>query len=309
MDSRSRLNDGPAKAPNGFGTDREERLLRFVDILRTEQVRASIGAGAEGGGTGFRRWRGLALFLVVVVVAIGAATAFLKVPGPSVVRPDATPDSAPGTASVQAPEPTPLSQSALRPKIAASPAPEGVSEADAPTGGAVNPNPTPPIAGVLSSSNARPPGPAPVQQGAADSPNLTGPAAAARPDTIQPLAPGHEAEALAAPPPAGADPEVSEPETAKRFLLVHYPHGSPRGEATARNLSARIGSSVTSSDIQARTSLPDDAVIDFSDERNHELARMIGKSLGDSGYRWKIEKIPSPVGTHSNMIEVWLPMK
>jgi hypothetical protein len=66
---------------------------------------------------------------------------------------------------------------------------------------------------------------------------------------------------------------------------------------------------VTSSDIQARTSLPDDTVINFSDKGNHERARMIGKSLGDSGYRWKIEKIPSPAGSYRNMIEVWLPIK
>jgi hypothetical protein len=208
MDSRSRLNEGPAKAPKSFGTDREERLLRFVDILRTEQVRASIGANAEGGGTGFRRWRGLALFLTDTV------------------------------------------------------------------------EPTAPPAAI-----------------------------ATRPDPIEPRALRHEADAAAAPPPARAEAEVSEPETAKPVLLVYYPHGSRHGEATARSLAAPIGSVVTSSDIKAPTSLPDDAMIVFSEERNHEFARMIGKSLGDSGYRWKIEKIPSPVGSHRNMIEVWLPMK
>jgi hypothetical protein len=314
MDSRSRLNDGPAKAPENFSTDREERLLRFVDILRTEQVRASIRANAKAGGTGFRRWHGLALFLVVVVIAIGAAAAFLKAPGPSPVRPDATHDSAAGTALVQAPAPTPPSQSALPPEIAHSRAPEGLPEADAPTGGTVNLNPTPPVAGVLSSSNARPPGSAPAQQGAAASPNLTGPtpppaAVVARPDTIEPLVSSHEAAALAAPPPTRAEPEVSELETAKPVLLVYYPHGSRRGEATARSLATRIGSEVTSSDIKALTSLPDDAMIKFSEKRNHELARIIGKSLGDSGYRWRIEKIPSPVGSHRSMVEVWLPMK
>src|ERR1700723_3861609 len=106
MDSRSRLNDRPAKASERLGRDREELLLRFVDILRTQQVRASVRANAEGGGTGFRRWHGLALFMVVVVIAIGAAVVFLKAPGPSPVRPDATHGSAAGTASVQAPATT-----------------------------------------------------------------------------------------------------------------------------------------------------------------------------------------------------------
>src|ERR1700733_10481986 len=118
MCSRSRLKDGPAKAPENFSTDREERLLRFVDILRAEQVRASIGANAEGGGTGFRRRHRLALCLVVVVIAIGAAAAFLKGPGLSPVRQDATHDSAGGTTSAQAPALTPPGQSALPPENA-----------------------------------------------------------------------------------------------------------------------------------------------------------------------------------------------
>jgi hypothetical protein len=33
------------------------------------------------------------------------------------------------------------------------------------------------------------------------------------------------------------------------------------------------------------------------------------ESLGDSGYRWKIEKIPGSAGSYRNMIEVWLRMK
>jgi hypothetical protein len=147
----------------------------------------------------------------------------------------------------------------------------------------------------------------------ADPADITGttapPAAiATRPDPIESRPLRHEPDAVAAPP-VRAEAEVSEPETAKPVLSVYYPHGSRRGEATARILATRIGSEVTSSDIKTPTSLPDDAMIVFSEERNHEFARMIGKSLGDSGYRWKIEKIPSPVGSHRNMIEVWLPMK
>jgi hypothetical protein len=312
MDSRSRLNDGPARAPESLSADREERLLRFVDILRAEQVRASIKANAEGGRTGVRRWRGFAPFLVIVFIAIGVAAAFLKAPGLSFVGPDATRDSAAGTASVQGSVPAPSSQSALPPEIAHSRAPEGVPDADAPAGGPANLNPTSPVAGVLSSDNARPPGSAPAKQGAADSPNLpTAPPATvvARPDTIEPLVPGHDADAIAAPPPVWAEPEVSELETGKPILLVYYPHRSRRGEATAQNLAALIGSEVRSSDIEAPASLPDNAMIKFSDERNHKLARMIGKSLGDSGYRWRIEKVPSPAGSHRNVIEVWLPMK
>jgi hypothetical protein len=40
----SQLNESSARASNGHGFDREERLLCLVDILRTEQVSASIAA-------------------------------------------------------------------------------------------------------------------------------------------------------------------------------------------------------------------------------------------------------------------------
>jgi hypothetical protein len=47
MDSRSRLDEAPTRASNSSGTDWEERLLRFVDRLRTEQVRAFIMVNAR----------------------------------------------------------------------------------------------------------------------------------------------------------------------------------------------------------------------------------------------------------------------
>jgi hypothetical protein len=124
-----------------------------------------------------------------------------------------------------------------------------------------------------------------------------------RPESIKPLAPRHEADAMASPPAA------SEPETAKPVLWVYYLQGSSRAEANARSLAARRSSNFTSSDLKAQTDLPNDAVIKFSEERNRALARMIGKWLGNSGYSWKIENASSSNGSHRNMIEVWLPMK
>jgi hypothetical protein len=163
-------------------------------------------------------------------------------------------------------------------------------------------------------SNPPPSAPALAEQSPADPPNLaeapTPPAVVTTPpNSIEPPAPRHEADAVASPPPTVAAAEVPEPETAKPVLWVYYPHGSSRAEANARSLAARIGSNLTSSDFKAQTNLPNDAVIKFSEERNHALARTIGKSLGDSGYRWKIEHTSSSVETHRNMIEVWLPMK
>jgi hypothetical protein len=315
MDSRSRLNEAPTRASNSSGMNREERLLRFVDKLRSAQVRASIVANAEGGRIGFRRWRWRGLLLAVVVVVMGATAAFLQTSGPSHVRPVGPPDAAVGMALVQpAPEPAPLSQPAPPPKIAQPQPPEGVAELDAPADRPANPTPIRPIPGGLSLNNPHPSAPALGEQRAADPPNVaevpTPPAAVTTPPkSIEPVAPPHEADAVASPSPTVAAAEVSEPETAKPVLWVYYPHGSSRAEANARSLAARIGSNLTSSDFNAGTNLPNDAVIKFSEERNHALARMIGKSLGVSGYRWKIENTSSSVGSHRNMIEVWLPMK
>jgi hypothetical protein len=315
MDSKSRLDEAPTRASNSSGTDREERLLRFVDRLRTEQIHASIAANAEGGRTGFRRWRWRGLLLAVVVVVIGAAAAFLRASGPSHVRLDASPGSAVGTALVQsAPEAAPSSQRALSPKIAQPQPPEGVAEGDAPTDRPVNPAPSRPVPGDLSLDNPHPSAPALAEPSAADSPHVAeapAPPAAVTtpPKSIEPVAPPREADSVASPPPTVAAAEVSESETAKPVLWVYYPQGSSRAEANARSLAARIGSELTSSDFEARTNLPNDAVIKFSEERNHALARMIGKSLGASGYRWKIENTSGSVGPHRNMIEVWLPMK
>jgi hypothetical protein len=153
-----------------------------------------------------------------------------------------------------------------------------------------------------------------AEQRAPDPPNIAEaatPSAAVtpQPKSIDPVAPPHEVDAVASPPPTNAVAEIAEPETAKPVLWVHYPHGSSRAEASARSLAVRIGSNLTSSDFKAQVNLPNDAMIKFSEESHHALARMIGKLLGDSGYRWKIEKTRSSVGSHRNVIEVWLPMK
>jgi hypothetical protein len=212
------------------------------------------------------------------------------------------------------PQPAPLSQPPPPPKTAPPRPPESVAEVDAPTDRPVSPAPIRPVPQAPSSSNLHPSESALAEQGAAEPPDVaeatTPPAAVTtRPEAVEPRAPTHEAEAVASPPPPRPVAEISEPETAKPVLWVYYPQGSLRAAANARSLAARIDSHLASSDFKAQTSLPNDAVIKFSEETNHLLARMIGKSLGGSGYRWKIENTSGSVGLHRNMIEVWLPMK
>jgi hypothetical protein len=310
-DCRSRLDKDPTRPSNDRGADREERLLRFVDILRTEQVRASIVANAEDGKAGFRRWRGPGLLLTVVIITMGAA-AFLQASGPPQVDSDAQPDAAVGMALVQwASEPVYLGQRVLPPRITQPQPPEGVAEVDVPAEARISPAPFRPVPGALSLSNPDPSEPVLAAQQVADPPEITETTTPPGDVTMQPksidlLAPRHEVNAQVGPPPAKTA-ETAESETAKPVLRIYYPHGSSRAEANARSLSARIDSVLTSSDFEAQINLPNDAVIKFSEERNHALARMIGNSLGDSSYRWKIENTSSAVGSHRNLIEVWLP--
>jgi hypothetical protein len=311
MDSRSRLDENPSRAPNYPATDREERLLRMVDDLRTRQVVAN----AEGGRTGFRRAHGPGVLLAIVLVLMGTAAAFLHISGPSHVHRDAPPDSAVGTAPVQsAPAPAPADQPVAPPNIAQPRPPENMAKVDAHADGSANPAPVNSVPGALSLSIPHPPQSSPAEQRAPDPPDVAAaatPSAAVtpRPKYSDPVAPQHEPNAVASPPPTGAVAEVAEPDTAKPELWVYYPLGSSRAEANARSLAARIASNLSSSGFKAQANLSGEAVIKFSEERHHALARMIGKSLGDSGYGWKIEKTSSSVGSHRNIIEVWLPMK
>jgi hypothetical protein len=116
--------------------------------------------------------------------------------------------------------------------------------------------------------------------------------------SVTPPAPPHGTEAA-----SGA--RTAEAPADGPDLLIYYPSGSTRAEASARNLAAQIGSNVTNSDVRAGGGPSDHAAIRFSGERNHTLARMIGRSLGEAGYHWKIDASPS----RGNTIEVWLPAK
>jgi hypothetical protein len=117
----------------------------------------------------------------------------------------------------------------------------------------------------------------------------------------------HEAAAPPGQPVAAVTANVSGSESDKPALVVYFPRGSLRAETNARSLSTRIGSDLAKSDFEAQPTLPDDAVIKFSDESNHKLARFVGKSLGDMGYRWRIENTSGSAGAVRNKIEVWLP--
>jgi hypothetical protein len=266
MDIRSRSGEDPATAPNSPGTDREERLLRFVDSLRAEQIRASAAANAEGDKAGFSR-PGRGLLWVVVLAVMGTAAALLLVLGPPHVHQNAVPSPATGTALVQsAPQPALIGQPTPLGKSAEPQPSEKVTESGAAT---IGPDATAPIRlmpGAPSSSSPHPSEPVPAEERTAEPPNAaaaaTPPAVApTRPEPIVPLPPQQEAGAAASPSPTRATVAVSEPETIQPVLRVYYPHGSLRGEANARSLAAQIGSNVARADVEAQSDLTMVAVV------------------------------------------------
>jgi hypothetical protein len=301
-DHQSQLSESSSRASNGHGTDREERLLRLVDILRTEQVSASVVAKAEVARTGLHRWRGP--FLLAVVVILMGAAVLLCPSRPTHVFSDARPDLVPERGH-------PI-QSNLTTKIGLQPhSRDGTGDTSVATNKPFNPSLIAPFPEGLAQGNPVQSSPAIEQQvtnrsGIAEA--ATSPAA--RITETKPVdlaAPKQEADSLARPPSAAMTDDISGSEPNKPALVVYYPRGSLRAKKNAQSLSARIQSDLTKSDFEAQSALPDDAVIKFSEESNHALARRIGKSLGDLGYRWRIENSPRPVGAPRNSIEVWLP--
>jgi hypothetical protein len=282
-----------------------------VDILRTEQTLGSIEANEEEGGkTGFRRSRGLVLALAVIAMAVAAAT--LLALGARHLHSDALPDSVVGITPVHSDsERDHVTQRDLPPQSQPAQPPDGVVQGKAPTHRPIDPIPSSPIPEALPPDNPHTTGPAIAQQQVADQPDMTElnrqPAAVpSHPKSSNDLTlQQREGEPASGAAISTAD-EISESETAKPVLRVYYPSGSSYAETNARSLLVRIQPDLTRSDAEAQTGLPDEAIIKFSEKRNHTLARLIGKSLGTLGYRWKIENASGLVGPR-NMIEVWLP--
>ncbi len=294
-----RPKENAAQASNGHSTEREERLLRLVDILRTEQLSASTTEPAEVETTNLRRWRAPALLAVVIVVG-AAATLY-------VIRSTHIFAGAPSDRPAQPAhviQPDPAAKAALRPQP-----PDKTFNTASATSGPTSSNVTVPVPEAPAQSSQ--PLPAPNQQAISPSTPadaVSSPASsAAEPKLNVPPAPKQEAAEPDSASLAGTPSDVLGSKPNKPALAVYVPAGSLRAETNARNLATQINPDIATSNIETQASLPSDAVIKISEENNHKLARTIGKSLGDLGYRWKIENSSGTAAPHSNMIEVWLP--
>jgi hypothetical protein len=309
MDSRSQLDEHPARISNGTHADREERLLRLVDILRTEQMRASVVEPDDAAKKTNPRWRSIGLILAIAVLVIAAGVTVLRVADPFHIHPASPPKPLGKLAPVQPATGSDLSGKSVDPANARQAQPhEGLSE----TGPATNaPSANRQVPESLPSGT---PQAAPSGQSVANPPNgaeaVAPPAAVtARPNPVGALAPEHKADVVADPQSALAEQEAAEPATAKPVLRVYYPKGSMHAEVSAWSLSVRSRSDIASSDFRLQTNASGDALVKFSDERNHAVARLIGKYLGDAGYSWKIVNTTGSADSQRNIVEVWLPTK
>jgi hypothetical protein len=311
MDTRSQLDEYPPNVANAARPDREERLLRLVDILRTEQMRAAVIETEEVSKKRFPRWRSIGLFLAIAVIVIGTAAALLRVADPFHVHPGSPPGPPARLAPVQpALNPDRSGKSDVSPGVSPSQPHEAVTETEPAPNLQVAPGSNGEALGAQASSN-RPSLAAAPERTAADPPNVAEPTAppAARPNPVGSPGPEHRADTVASPQSPGVAQATSESQTARPVLRVYYPKGSIRAEVNAWSLSVRSGSSFAGSDFMLQTNGSSDAVVKFSGERNHAVARLVGKYLGDAGYSWKIENTTGSADAQRNIIEVWLPMK
>jgi hypothetical protein len=323
MDTKSRLADDPAAGEGSEELSPQERLQRLADAFDaggdwpdghiSELVAAAQErpgrvnvATAENRPNSSGWWRNVVLFFVIVAAVTGVAGAILQIFGPARVQQDNA------NRPAQSSGPMPSGPQAAPPATAAQPQPAQAA-ADVNT---AKPLPTyRPLGRVPAApapNNAVPSGSATTRQGV-DSPQKTPTAAvpaavdATRPDVAKTVAPPRAQAVVNEPESAAGAASISD--AGPPSLSIIYQLGSGPAEDSARSLKAQMGSNVTSVDLSPRPDVPKVAVIRYSQERHHALARSIGPLLTNMGYTWKIESAASSTDSARGMIEVSLPPK
>ncbi len=341
MNIGSRLAQDPARVAIDDETTPEERLQRLVlESLRAEYEEEAVTAVAvqppppERVRTG--RLRGLTLFLALVIATTAAGGLALLILGRQEIEQDPEPGVVATTEPVQ-PAPPVVSQPPIAPENVSRRA-EVAIEAEPPKAQADNAAPisldtVPPSPGTSRSldpvpakpSIDNPSNPAPfVAPRPSDPPRPNDPAKPNDPprpnDPAKPNDPPRSGSAKspvaqretgtgASPSPARAIATAREPEQGKPVVWIYYPIGATQAGETARTLAARIAPDAARVDYGAQADMPRIAVIRFSVGKNEELAKAVGKTLGNLGFRWKIEDVSKSVSTPHNMVEIWLPAR
>jgi hypothetical protein len=336
MDIRLESAEEADKAPDSDEVSPEERLQRLVlDSLRAEQeqpvdapaVASPEPVRAETGG-----WRGLNLFLALVIAGAAAGGSLLLIIGQHDFGQDAPPRSTIATgpihaASLPAPLPAALPvplPAPLSPTVTVAPPPVPPEQPPRPAQLAVEPgavsvqpdNTTPshsdpavPPSRGLQSLTTEPAKPMVETLPSPTATTASRPDVVVRPEVSKMPTVQHDAGTAASLSAARVPATVHEAEIDKPVLWVYYPFGATLAGENARTLASRIGSDVSSVDFIGLAEVPKIAVIRFSQERNVTLSKAMGKALANLGYRWRLEDGSNAGGAPHNMIEIWLPTK
>jgi hypothetical protein len=314
------LADEAGNAPDGDEISPEERLQRLVlDSLRGEHeqpvdapaVESPEAVRAEANG-----WRGLNLFLALVIAVAAAGGSLLLVMGQHDFGQDAPPNSTAATRPIHpASLPAPLPATVSQPPVPPEQPHQAAEVAVEPAVGTVQPdNPVPSHSNPTAPSSGSPQLPlaVPAKQSVDNPPNpmtttAPRPDVTIRPEVSKTPAVQHDAGAAASPSTARASAPPHQAETEKPVLWVYYPLGATLAGENARTFATRIGPDISSVDFIALVEVPRIAVIRVSQERNLALSKAMGKALANLGYRWRIEDASNSAGAPHNMLEVWLP--
>jgi hypothetical protein len=326
MDTKSRLADNPAAGESGDELSPQERLQRLADAFdagpdwpeghiselvaaaQKKPARAEAVASVENrpDGSGWRR--NVVLFFVIVAAVTGVAGAILQLFGPGRVQ------QGDSTRSTLSSGPIPSPPQAAPPATSAQ-LQSGQTAADANATKVLAPyRPLGRAPAVPAPNNAVPPGSAITRQ-SVDTPqkalaNATPPAVdPTRPDVAKPVTSQRAPAVVTEAAPAAGAASISDADAGRPSLSIVYQAGSGSAEDSARSLKAQVGSNVTGVDLNPRSDLPKVAVIRYSQEKNHALARSIGPLLTNMGYSWRIESGATATDSPRGVIEVSLPTK
>lgn len=179
----------------------------------------------------------------------------------------------------------------------------GPVEPEPPTAAPASPAAAPPTRPEVAEQLARAPSAGPAEP----VPSLTASAPLA---TSSPARPAADEQRVRLPSHAqasgGTDQESTQPRSP--VLVTLHPARPEDGRALAEQLASQIGLAPGQIGMGAAGDLRSGAVIRFFSERDHALARRLGKELTQLGYAWRIENLSDrPLPPGHQVPEVWLP--
>lgn len=138
----------------------------------------------------------------------------------------------------------------------------------------------------------------------------TGAERQARDNSASPNPPGSSSakEATTTAAPSSAEPAAPAAQPAASTLSIHFLASSGAAAAEAKALAARFGSGFQRAETHADPAAPPKALVRYSDQADHAVAKSIARLLADRHYTWRLERhVAAQSAAPSRTVEVWLP--